>query len=87
MQVINYHKQVMPHKESKKSIQILPKIRSKIYSKSAQKSSKIPPQKSTLDAYFFRTNYSLVSSSFSSGNTIPIEATVSPSAIRIIRTP
>ena len=26
MQVINYHKQVMPHKESKKSIQILPKI-------------------------------------------------------------
>lgn len=30
MQVINYHKQVMPHKESKKSIQILPKIHSKI---------------------------------------------------------
>ena len=56
MQVINYHKQVMPHKESKKSIQNL----SKIYPKSAQKipfasakTTQIPPQKSTLDAYFF----------------------------------
>lgn len=52
MQVINYHKQVMPHKESKKSIQILPKIHSKIPFTSA-KIHPHPPQKSTLDAYFF----------------------------------
>lgn len=53
MQVINYHKQVMTPTKNLKNL-------SKFYSKSAQKipfasakTTRTPPQKSTLDAYFF----------------------------------
>ena len=52
MQVINYHKQVMTHKKSKNPSKIYPKSAQKIPFTST-KTTQIPPQKSTLDAYFF----------------------------------